>query len=313
MLLGLLFGVIACALWGLVYIIPLWLSSYDPMLIALARYTAFGVFSVLLLCFNGKTVKMMTGRDWLSAIALGAVGNLFFYWLLASCVQLSGAPIAGAFTAVVPISVAVVANFADRRRGGGVAWRGLVFPLALVTAGMVCLNWTEFSYFVANSDEPPAGFWLGVFYGFLSLLVWTWYPISNAEWLRSHRRVSPMFWTIAQGAGALPASLIGMGIYGWSVGSVDVMLGETPFKFFLGIAFLAVVCSWVAICFWNAMSQRLTPALGGQMIIFETIFAVVYAHIVREAMPTTLMTVGMILLLVGVCASVRVFRKNGAD
>lgn len=180
MFIGIIFGIIACALWGLVYIIPLWLSTYDPMLIALARYTIFGLFSAVLLFFNGKYLSQVSKKDWISATALGVVGNLFFYWLLASAVQLAGAPIAGAFTAVIPISVAIVANSSARRCGAGVPWSSLVFPLSLVAAGMVCLNWTEFSYFLANSNEPPAGFWLGVFYAFLSLLVWTWYPISNA-------------------------------------------------------------------------------------------------------------------------------------
>ena len=152
MFIGIIFGIIACALWGLVYIIPLWLSTYDPMLIALARYTIFGLFSAVLLVFNGKYLTQVSKKDWISATALGVVGNLFFYWLLASAVQLAGAPIAGAFTAVIPISVAIVANSSARRCGAGVPWSSLVFPLSLVAAGMVCLNWTEFSYFLANSN-----------------------------------------------------------------------------------------------------------------------------------------------------------------
>lgn len=310
MLIGLMYGVLACALWGLVYMVPLWLSQYDAMLIALARYAVFGAFSAVLLCFSGKYLKQMTRSDCLSAIAIGVIGNLFFYWLLASAVQLAGAPVAGAFTAVIPISVAIVANLSDRRRGGGVAWGRLTFPLSLVAAGMVCLNWTEFNYFLMSSDEPPAGFWLGVFYAFLSLLVWTWYPISNARWLLAHRKISPSFWTAAQGAGTLPAALIGLGIYIVASEHPMALLGETPGKFVIGILILGLICSWVAICFWNAMSQRLTPALGGQMIIFETIFAVIYAHIMRAAVPTPLMTIGMVLLLTGVFASVRVFSRN---
>ena len=84
MFIGIIFGIIACALWGLVYIIPLWLSTYDPMLIALARYTIFGLFSAVLLVFNGKYLTQVSKKDWISATALGVVGNLFFYWLLQS-------------------------------------------------------------------------------------------------------------------------------------------------------------------------------------------------------------------------------------
>lgn len=90
-------------------------------------------------------------------------------------------------------------------------------------------------------------------------------------------------------------------------GVLNFTLGAYTDTFFIGVLFLGIVCSWLAICFWNDMSRRLTPALGGQMIIFETIFAVIYAHIMRQALPTTLMSVGMVLLLAGVFASVRVF------
>ena len=45
------------------------------------------------------------------------------------------------------------------------------------------------------------------------------------------------------------------------------------------------------------------------MIIFETIFAVTYAHLWRSEWPTPLMLVGLGLLLMGVTASLKVFRK----
>ena len=31
MLTGFIYGVVACALWGLVYMLPLWLAAYDPL------------------------------------------------------------------------------------------------------------------------------------------------------------------------------------------------------------------------------------------------------------------------------------------
>ena len=66
--------------------------------------------------------------------------------------------------------------------------------------------------------------------------------------------------------------------------------------------------SWVGIIFWNAMSQRLPTALGGQMIVFETIFAVLYAHVLRGAWPAWNMTAGIVLLLAGVLLALKVFR-----
>ena len=87
-------------------------------------------------------------------------------------------------------------------------------------------------------------------------------------------------------------------------------MGPTPWLF-LGVAiFLGIFASWIGIVLWSLMSQRLPPALGGQMIIFETLFAVVYAHLWREEWPTPLLVVGMSLLLLGVLGSLRVFSSS---
>ena len=71
--------------------------------------------------------------------------------------------------------------------------------------------------------------------------------------------------------------------------------------------------SWVGIVFWNAMSQRLPTALAGQMIVFETIFAVTYAHVLRMQWPEWNMLAGMALLLSGVMLSLKVFQTAKAQ
>lgn len=92
-------------------------------------------------------------------------------------------------------------------------------------------------------------------------------------------------------------------------GTQGDILGPRPWMFIATVVFLGVCASWIGIVLWSLMSQRLTPALGGQMIIFETIFAVTYAHLWRSEWPTPLMLVGLGLLLMGVTASLKVFRK----
>ena len=58
------------------------------------------------------------------------------------------------------------------------------------------------------------------------------------------------------------------------------------------------------------MSRRLTPALGGQMIIFETIFAVIYAHIMRQALTYNINECRDGASLAGVLLQVRVFHRT---
>ena len=48
MFLGVLFGVLGCALWGLIYIVPLWLPDYSPATIAMGRFAVYGACSLVL-------------------------------------------------------------------------------------------------------------------------------------------------------------------------------------------------------------------------------------------------------------------------
>ena len=46
MFIGVLLGIAAGALWGLIYIAPLLLPQYNPVLVALGRFIAFGLVSL---------------------------------------------------------------------------------------------------------------------------------------------------------------------------------------------------------------------------------------------------------------------------
>ena len=308
MLLGVAFGIAACMIWGFAYVAPLILTSYDPMLIALGRYTAFGCLSTGLALTQLKEFRHYQAADWKRALALGLIGNLFYYWLLAEACQRAGAPVAGAFTAMIPILVALIGNLRAKKHGRAIAWKALVPPLFLVLFGMICLNGTEFVYLVESGRQTNANFWTGVAFAFVSLFIWTWYPICHGEWLIDHPQRSPQAWSTAQGMTLLPASLIGVGLYVFNADPSSPVLGETPFRFISVAVILGVLTSWVGIWLWSLMSQRLPTALGGQMIVFETLFAVVYTHLWREVWPTPLMMIGMSFLLIGIVGALRAFR-----
>ena len=86
-------------------------------------------------------------------------------------------------------------------------------------------------------------------------------------------------------------------------------MGSQPVWFVFVMIASVLLCSWVGSVFWSEMSQRLPTALAGQMIVFETLFAVVYAHILRLEWPVWSMTAGMVLLVLGVLLSLRVFYR----
>lgn len=310
MLLGLFFAVLACAIWGLIYIFPLILPDYNPVLIASARFAVYGLACLVFVPIQWQQLKKLTPGDWFLAMRLAFFGSFVYYWALVMGVTLAGAPVTGMLMCLIPVFVALVSNLRNKKKGASVAWSRLSVPLALILIGMVVANWTEFYYAVHEQSASPLQFWLGVGFGVLSLLLWTWYPIRNAEWLLANHSKGPKVWATAQGLAILPFTLIGFLTVSYCLQPADVgLLGPEPLKFVLVMLVAGVVCSWVGAACWNAMSERLPTALGGQLIVFETIFSVIYALMWRGAWPTLSMIIGMAMMLLGVLAALRVFRN----
>ncbi|MFU0841818.1 MAG: EamA domain-containing protein [Burkholderia sp.] len=311
MVLGVLLGIAAGALWGLIYIAPLMLPEYNPVLIALGRFIAFGIVSLPALWLLRDDIRKFSKEDIVESFRLPFIGNVIFYCLLTTCIRLAGAPLAGMFMAVIPVLVAVVSNFRYRQAGGGFSWGAVCPPLVFIFFGLVVANWTEFQYMTAGR-ESPMEFAAGVGFGVAAVIAWTWFSIENGEWLLAHPDHSTSAWTALQGVTVLPAVLAIFALAAWGFGWMDTsetLLGPRPLRF-LGVALMiGFLCSWVAMLCWNQMSQRLPSALGGQLIVFESISSVAYAHLWRAQWPTPTMVLGFSIVLIGVIGSLYVFRN----
>lgn len=312
MIIGVLLGIAAGALWGLIYIGPLLLPDYNPILFALGRFIAFGAISLPCLYFLRRDVARFSRADWWEAFKLPLFGNVLFYALLTLCIRLSGAPLAGMFMAVIPVLVAICANLRYAREGKALAWGAILPPLVVIFAGLVIANWTEFAY-MTQGNETGLEFWAGVGFGLAAVAAWTWFSIKNADWLLAHPQHSTQAWTAIQGVSVLPVVLPVFAILAWPAGLMDTSeswLGTEPWRFVGVSLMIGFLCSWVAMLAWNAMSQRLPAALGGQLIVFESIFSVVYALIYRGQWPTPTMAIGFVILLAGVMGSLHVFGRE---
>ncbi|MBQ9240196.1 MAG: DMT family transporter [Duodenibacillus sp.] len=312
MLAGFFFGIAATMIWGLVYLIPLVLPEYDPMMISAARYVAFGLICIPLVWMEREEFRHYKLSDWWFVTKLSVIGNLVYFWFLSICIQKAGAPFAGICMAVIPVLVALIANVRDRKKGRkALQWSKLMPGLSLIAVGLVLSNWAEFESIVMVSGRSARDFWLGSAAGIAALLLWTWYPIKNSDWLIDNPSRSPKSWSTAQGITGLPVSLLlYAAVYQGQPAGAGIF-GPTPVWFVAVMTSCAILCSWVGILCWNEMSQRLPTALSGQMIVFETIFAVVYAHILRLELPSPILSLGVVSLIAGVLVSLRAFRLNG--
>lgn len=310
MLIGVSFGLAACALWGMTYLLPVLLPDYDAMYIAISRAFVMGAVSFVLIVLFFDKFRALTKADWFFASKITLIGNLIQCWFLMLSVEYAGVPVAGICFGAVPVLVALISNERARRQGKPfVKYKKLALPLLCIFVGFVMVNATELEEFMAAGGASSSTFFLGLLCGIISTLMWTWYPIRNADWLLAHPQVSPTVWTCAQCLLLFPIAAI-VYLIVWYCDPSPVMsspLGPTPIRYLGLMVFAGVCCSWLATALWNMCSAKLPTALVGQLLVFETIFSVLYGHIHRMQWPTMLLTIGFLLLLAGISYALKIF------
>jgi drug/metabolite transporter (DMT)-like permease len=310
MWIGTLFALAAGLMWGLVFVAPLLLPAYPAALLSCARYLAFGLVALPLAWLDRARVADLTRADWLEALKLSAVGNLLYYLCLAAAIQRAGGPLPTMIIGTLPVVIALTSNLRDARRDGRLPWLSLLPSLALIGAGIGCVNQVEIAALRADPQADVTRYALGALLAIGAVVCWTWYPIRNADWLRAHADRSPRTWATAQGLATLPLAALGFTLFwlGSSAGgsTFTMPLGPTP-VLFVGLMFaIGLLASWLGTLCWNEASQRVPTTLAGQLIVFETLSALAYAFMLRGQMPGTVTLVGIALLIAGVLWALRV-------
>ena len=139
-----------------------------------------------------------------------------------------------------------------------------------------------------------------------SMACWTAFALLNSAWLHRHPAVSATDWAnwlgVATGTGALLMWL--------ALGTPASALLLHP-----GFAQSATVCvvtglgsAWLATILWNVASQRLSASLCGQLIVSETLFALLYSFLWDGRWPTLAQWAAAALFTAGILASLRAHR-----
>ena len=314
---GLSAAVGAGLLWGLVFLTPLVLHDYPGFMLAVGRYLAFGVLALGLAWFDRKALAQLERADWIEAAKLALIGNLFYYATLASAIQLAGAPVPTLIIGTLPVVIAVSANLLDRHRGGGedsAPWLRLAVPLALILGGLLIVHGDSAAQAGASGGDD---YLVGLGFALCALACWTWYPIRNSRWLRARGPGLSRAWATAQGLATLPVAVAaGLGYWLWdsltATGAAGFAwpLGPRPLLFVLMCLLLGLAASWLGTLLWNQASHLLPAALVGQLIVFETLAALLYAFIWYGSWPTLAEAAGIARLGLGVIGGVRVFRRT---
>ncbi|WP_296002414.1 DMT family transporter [Rugamonas sp.] len=308
---GVLCGLLAGAMWGMVFIVPELLAAFTPLEMAVGRYIAYGLIACALTARKLPALLRRLGPgDYAALLRHALTGNIIYYMLLALGVKLAGVAPTSLIIGVLPISITLLGH----KDHGAVPLRRLALPLLVVAAGIACINVDVFSHHAGASfetAEQTARKLLGVVCAAGALLCWTWYAIDNARYLKRNPHFSSGAWSalygMSSGLIALLIAAAALALFHADVtGAAGAASGRDWGLFWTVNALLALGASVIGNHLWNVASQRVPVTLSGQLILFETLFALLYGFIYKQQLPRPLEVAAIVLLIVGVLWSVRV-------
>ena len=311
MFIGLLSALGAGLMWGLVFVAPLMLADYPGLMLSFGRYLGFGLIALVPAFFDRRRIAALSRADWIAAIKLSLVGNILYYAALASAIQLADAPLPAMLIGTLPVIISIFSNWSPGHPSEAVAWKRLAPSLVVIFAGLMLANASELAHL--DGGRSTADYALGCFIALGALAAWTWYPIMNARHMKQNPHIRSSTWSTAQGLATLPLALIGMAGYGAyasvAASAYDFPLGARPWQFIGLMLTLGLCASWLGTMLWNKASQRLPTSLAGQLIVFETLSALLYAFIWRGMAPAASVIAGIVLLCIGVMLGMHTFQK----
>lgn len=291
---GISAGLGAGALWGLTFIVPLLVPQFGAVTITAARYLVYGLLSLLLL--SRRPLRDLLRRHWRALLGLAVLGNLGYSVLMVLAVQRTGAALTALIIGCLPIVVPLSVAWRD-----AALLRRLSLPLALILAGLLLQQTPQLD---GRLD------WLGIGAALGALAVWNIYALLNARHLARHPDLDAADWSSLIGLGCLlglPLLLPLFPLFDGSLPDVPAtawwLLGGTALLTGLGSA-------WAATWAWNVASRRLPVALAGQLIVSETLFALLYAFLHEGRGPDGRELLAMLLVIGGVSLGVRVLHPK---
>ncbi|AVQ79790.1 EamA/RhaT family transporter [Variovorax sp. PMC12] len=297
---GIAAGLGAGALWGLVFVAPRMVGHFGMVDITAARFLVFGAVSGLAVFARPAAVRWPTGRQALAALALSVLGFSGYYLLLAFGIEAAGTEVPSLIIGTIPVWMMLLG------RPAGLRLTALLPGLALTGAGIALMIWGAWSAQHGAGAASGARFGLGIALALCAMVSWTVYGLLNAAWLQRHTELNATDWAnwlgVATGLGALAL---------WLAAGSDVatLRARPDGMLFVWLALVSGFgSSWLATVLWNIASQRLSASLCGQLIVSETLFALLYSFVWDGRWPQATEWTAALLFVLGILASIKAHR-----
>ncbi|WP_313060869.1 EamA family transporter, partial [Agrobacterium cavarae] len=201
MLLGIVMGLVTCALWGLTFIAPRAVEPFTTWDLTIARYGIFGFACLLLMIDRRFRPEGIAPFRLLIGLLLGSAGYVGYFISAAFAVKFAGAAVPPVIIGTMPVILAIIANFQD----ASAPWRIVALPLALIVLGVALVNVAALD---AASLDDVTSILLGVTASSAALAIWIVYGLVNAAVMRSPDAPDGLKWTGLQGVGAAMGSIL---------------------------------------------------------------------------------------------------------
>ena len=315
---NILLGISVNFIWGLAFLIPyITKSTIDPILLTTGRYGVYGLLSiVLMMTLSRSLLKTLCFKDWLWAVVFALAGNVGYYIFLIFSIRVSDITTATLIIGITPVAFAIFGNIQQNE----FSFRRLFIPLMLISVGLISLHWRRLS--VSQGVDEGENIFLGILFALFSLILWTWYGVQNAKYLKQKQACQNSFplkdsdWSIAIGVctfGIMILVLFIFSIFGiWDPFAI-VKVFETVQSavFYIGVSLvLGIFVSYYATVLWNRLSRQLPVSLLGQLLVFETISSLLYAAIVDKAIPPIYEILSICIILLGIVFGVRIVYQS---
>jgi|JI9StandDraft_1071089.scaffolds.fasta_scaffold10978_6 drug/metabolite transporter (DMT)-like permease len=305
MIKGTLFGLLACFIWGLIFVIPGFIEEFSSLEVVFGRYFFYGLLSLVFFISKKKRYPLSL---WIRALGYSLVASIIYYLSLVLALRFATPPIAAIILGLAPIPITLYGNWKEKKCD----YLQLALPCLLLLIGLVMVNAPHF----INSPTPLL-FTFGLINGFIAFATWSWYAVTNAEFLKQNPHVRSEEWSTLMGIANLMWVLLFILPVAFFYKDTPLVMkyflfGPSIKKFILGSMALGFVCSWVGGFYWNKASRILPISLSGQLLIFETVFGLLFVYSLEGAFPSLLETSGIVLLLAAVSYGVHLTSRGKA-
>lgn len=296
-LLGIGCGVLAGALWGLVFLAPNLTPDFTAFEVSAGRYLAYGVMALALIAPRWRALQAkLTRDDWLALAWLSLAGNIVYYIFLATAVQMAGPAPAALIVGLLPVVISLIGT----REEGAISVAKLAPSLVLAVAGVALISASSLA------RGGFSGSWqnqiLGLICAAAALGCWTLFAVGNARRIARLPHVSSHDWSLLLGVVTGAQALLMTPAFLFSSQPHDT---ESWLRLAIISCGIALLASVAGNALWNSASRRLPLTMTGQLVIFETLFALLYAFIWEQRLPSILelAAVAALVLAVSWCVS----------